>query len=823
MKRFLSILLAAVMIVTGVTVPKTQVMAAGNDIKAEVEIDKKNSFTEQLILNKDESGDYIYKITAKEEGIYSFSAESMRALSCQLFDDDGFNMEDKYSMLYLNAGMNEEDMPKCELAYKMAAGETVYLWITFYYGEEENTLDVEVKHNESYVEKDGIIYKEIDDPEYGSGYAVYAPVSKTEKKLTIASKMNNKNVIKILDRTFYGCEKLEEITIPEGIVCIGEKAFSYTFLKTISIPDSCKYVGDNAFESTIIAEIDIPKNVEYFGNILSMPSLTNINVAKENQKYASKDGILFSKDMKILYRFPIAKVMDLYNIPNETEEIYDYGFVNTKGINKVVCPNTLKKIGREAFSYSKICQIDLGEALEEVGAMAFESTNNLRLVDFPVTVKQMGYQCFNYCMDKTVVIRNDKCEVISQAFRPNYKNTIYANEKSSAEEVASQVDYLDFVKLNPDGCDTEQHQIVKVIDKVPTCVKDGQSTEICINCKSTFDEYIDTARGHQEYYCKNYCSACNQIIDKSKIKYLELNKDTTIAGEDFIGKTSVTQNTLYTFKATETGEYTVSYDGVYEADDTCTLTLLDYYGGDLNLSNFITKETTFSLEKDETIWISVSLFDGNNNQTIGNKIKISCEHSQTEIKTTNATCQKEGKKEEVCKICNEVVKTEVLSKVSHKYGTNNKCTMCGKLNASASKPTTKPSVTPTTKPTINKTIKVGKDTYTLDSNGQYVSKKTKKPSVSKLSKGKKSFKITWKKVSSVNGYQVQYSTSKKFTKKTTKTKTYSGNKKFTKTIKSLKSKKTYYVRVRAYKTTKVKGKNIKVYTSWSKAKSVKTK
>ena len=43
------------------------------------------------------------------------------------------------------------------------------------------------------------------------------------------------------------------------------------------------------------------------------------------------------------------------------------------------------------------------------------------------------------------------------------------------------------------------------------------------------------------------------------------------------------------------------------------------------------------------------------------------------------------------------------------------------------------------------------------------------------------------------------------------------------TIKKLKSKKTYYVRVRTYKTTKVNGKTTKVYSSWSKVKTVKTK
>ena len=84
----------------------------------------------------------------------------------------------------------------------------------------------------------------------------------------------------------------------------------------------------------------------------------------------------------------------------------------------------------------------------------------------------------------------------------------------------------------------------------------------------------------------------------------------------------------------------------------------------------------------------------------------------------------------------------------------------------------------------------------------------------------RSFTIKWKKQPvSVSGYQIQYSTNKKFTKKTTKKKEARQPSKTKLTVKKLKPKKTYYVRIRTYK--KVKGKNY--YSSWSKAKKVKIK
>ena len=84
----------------------------------------------------------------------------------------------------------------------------------------------------------------------------------------------------------------------------------------------------------------------------------------------------------------------------------------------------------------------------------------------------------------------------------------------------------------------------------------------------------------------------------------------------------------------------------------------------------------------------------------------------------------------------------------------------------------------------------------------------KKPAKATVAAKNDSVKVTIKKVAGAAGYEVQYSTSNKFTKKTSYT------------VKSLKDKTTYYVRVRAYKLDK-NGK--KVYSKWTSTTKVKTK
>lgn len=93
----------------------------------------------------------------------------------------------------------------------------------------------------------------------------------------------------------------------------------------------------------------------------------------------------------------------------------------------------------------------------------------------------------------------------------------------------------------------------------------------------------------------------------------------------------------------------------------------------------------------------------------------------------------------------------------------------------------------------------------------------KKTKISKLSnvKGKKA-QVTYNKVSNAKGYEIQYSTDKKF-KKGVKVK--KANAKTTKvTLKKLTKGKKYYVRVRAYR---VDEDDNRVNGSWSEAKSVK--
>ena len=103
----------------------------------------------------------------------------------------------------------------------------------------------------------------------------------------------------------------------------------------------------------------------------------------------------------------------------------------------------------------------------------------------------------------------------------------------------------------------------------------------------------------------------------------------------------------------------------------------------------------------------------------------------------------------------------------------------------------------------------------LKGTATFTIKPGKVQNVSVKSSKKKQLTVKWKKDTSIQGYEVQYSTSKKF--KNAKTKKIAGKSKTGVTLKKLKSGKMHYVRMRSYKVSDGR----KLYSAWSSKKKVR--
>lgn len=289
---------------------------------------------------------------------------------------------------------------------------------------------------------------------------------------------------------------------------------------------------------------------------------------------------------------------------------------------------------------------------------------------------------------------------------------------------------------------------------------------------------------------------------------------------------------------------------------TLTPTIKDGYGKTVNLNDptltfrwykgysvILSKQPSYTIDQVQTsdFYIDVRGWDfyvcyvEKDGKEIGDAVFriINCTDHKYEKTVKKATTSKDGTIVETCSNCGATKttvipypKTVALSKTAFTYN--------GK--------TQKPTVTVTGSDgqkiaSSNYSVayssgqkNVGRYTVTITFKGNYSGtiKKTydivpKGTSLSKLTAGKKSFSVKWKKQSSqTTGYEVQYSTDKNL-KKGVKRVSITKNATVSKSITKLKAKTKYYVRIRTYKTVKVSGKSVKLYSSWSKAKSVKTK
>ena len=276
-----------------------------------------------------------------------------------------------------------------------------------------------------------------------------------------------------------------------------------------------------------------------------------------------------------------------------------------------------------------------------------------------------------------------------------------------------------------------------------------------------------------------------------------------------------------------------------------------------NIVQFNISDDELTYEEEGGAVITASVTSDSNEVNIGdNNSSVLIEkhiHDWSEWTVeTEPTCVDEGKKTRVCNTCTKREEAVISPTGKHTYSkqvvlptydeqgyTIYTCEVCNytykddftdKLERPAEKPTEKPTVKPTEKPTAaptNPTASNSAATLPQSANsqasnaGSATSAKIQKPnktSVKKLKAKKGSVELTWSKTKGVKGYEIQLATDKKF-KKNKKTVTIKKQKTTKTSVKKLKAKKKYYVRIRTYKT--VNGK--KVYSSWSKVKSVKTK
>ncbi len=155
-------------------------------------------------------------------------------------------------------------------------------------------------------------------------------------------------VVGIDSYAFANCRSLTSITLPSSLITIQNDAFRYTSIASLSIPKSVEYIHNEAFNYT---------------------QLSSFNVDAANEKYTSKDGVLYNKDITKIVAFP-AKKGGTYAIPLTVTSIGSRVFPAGASLDELIIPNSVTKIDDYAFGTNtqiKKLTIEDGESELTIG------------------------------------------------------------------------------------------------------------------------------------------------------------------------------------------------------------------------------------------------------------------------------------------------------------------------------------------------------------------------------------------------------------------------------------------------------------------------
>lgn len=167
-------------------------------------------------------------------------------------------------------------------------------------------------------------------------------------------------ITEINDFAFERCTKLNSVVMPGTQVKFGQGTFFLcSEIENVTFGSDWTQVDLKVFRwANKIKDIFIPAKVSKIYNINSLKGLTRVTVDNNNSQYSSIDGIVYTKDAKVLLACPLAY----------------------EGAVKVADNATIIKAGA-MFGCTNITSVDLPETMEMFSFREFSKMQNLENIN----------------------------------------------------------------------------------------------------------------------------------------------------------------------------------------------------------------------------------------------------------------------------------------------------------------------------------------------------------------------------------------------------------------------------------------------------------
>ena len=686
-------------------------------------------------------------------------------------------------------------------------------------------------------------------------------------------KMENiKNIIiesgvtDIGDAVFFNC-KIQSITIPDTVTRIGNYAFIGFKKSEITLPNSVISIAYSAFNISVEGNISYLKKINYNGTVTQWNSVVYSN--KDHHIIKCTDGIIGNGNTVTIDNFSC-------NINNDYTAQIEGG-----GTENLIIPETVSyegysfrvtSIGRSAFNgCTSLTNVTIPNSVTSIGDYAFEKCTNLTRVNYSGTVSQwktIKIGSYNEKLRNAIIICTD--DVIGNGNTVTIDNLKYKINNDYTAQIVGRTDTLgNLIIPEPVWYEGHTFTVTSIVNNAFSGCSSLTSVTIPNSVESIGDNAFQNCSSLTSATIGNNVTSIGSsaFFGCSKLKKIEIPDSVT-----YIGSKAFDGTAFYnTVKNWEDG---VLYCGNHLISAKSDVTKITVKASTVSIAagaldnckslkkiNVLNPKCVINCTIPKTAVIGGA--EGSTAEDFAQKNNMSidyfeeCTHSDKVQVVIAATCTEQGAVQSRCADCDKLISqtftaplghtmvittpakaptcttsgntqagyctvcgynevSTVIPATGHNFGNNSaNCLVCGVANpnyVAPAQPT--PNPTPSTAPTQPNQ----NDTNTSNDEDVTVISKPKSASIKKVKGAKKAISVTWKKVSGVKGYQVQVATNKKF-KKNKKTVTIKKQKTTKTTVKKLKAKKKYYVRIRTYKIANGK----KVYSSWSKVKSVKTK
>jgi len=680
----------------------------------------------------------------------------------------------------------------------------------------------------------------------------------------------------ISNNLFRGCTGLEEISIPASVIKIERYTFAdCTNLKNVYFSNGVKNVENNAFTNcTSLTKVNIPDTVDSIGNsaFSGCTNLVEVHLPDKLKEIASDTfsgckkltTINFPSTLTMIGNSAFSGCESLPEaiLPSGVEKIESNAFKNCKALKKAAVPDTVSSIGSSAFyGCETLTDITLGSKLKKIESQTFYGCTVLPSIVIPYNVTTIGDSAFVNCTKLTqITVPRNTTSIASNAFSYPKKMTMYGPSDCYAETYASgkgikyvtQDIHATSVSLDITEKTAEHYddfQLTATIaplnftdavvwtssNEEVAAVSDTGYVEICgvgtavitvtagnvkAVCKITVPQLIDwiefdedeiELKAGQTYQLKPYISPSDAT--NKKLKYT--SSDTKVA--------EVSASGLVTAKSE--GEAKIRAAATDGSDEyaVCYVTVT----GKAKVTGITLDRTSAEVKRGEKLTLNVTA-----SPSYASNKKVVWKSANTKIATVDANGSVTAKAPGRTKItvtssenssyqasCTVTVPYKITYKLNKgKNNASNPSTYYGK-KVTLKNPSRKGYAfagwytDAKFKKKITSISNSAKSDYVLYA--KWTKVKVAKASLTSAKNSKsKQILLKYKKVSGAKGYEISYSTDKKFKKAVTKKNTA----KTSYTISKLKKGKIYYVRIRAYKMDST-GK--KVYGKYSSMKKVK--